>query len=212
MNNDRIGIPKIKICGLTCPEDIRAVNYSLPDFAGFVMFFSKSKRNITPEEASILLGQLTEEIASVAVVVSPSEEQIHIIESLGFQYVQIHGNLSDEVYQQVNIPIIRAVNVTSMEDISSAEKMEKIVGYVFDAKEPGSGKTFDWKLMKRMPADGKMILLAGGINEENVLDAIRMVRPDGIDLSSAVEWDDKEKKGKDPEKIDKIVRKVHYAE
>lgn len=75
----------------------------------------------------------------------------------------------------------------------------RIAGYVFDAIEPGSGKTFDWKLVDNIPRDEKLLLLAGGLNPDNVRMAIEAVHPDGVDVSSGVENDDKA--GKNPERI-----------
>ena len=83
------------------------------------------------------------------------------------------------------------------------QKSEKIVGYVFDAQEPGSGKVFDWSLVKTLPKDGKILILAGGLNPENVAKAIEYIHPDGVDVSSGVEYGDKN--GKDPEKIKRFV-------
>lgn len=82
----------------------------------------------------------------------------------------------------------------------------RIAGYVFDAIEPGSGKTFDWKLVDNIPRDEKLLLLAGGLNPDNVRMAIEAVHPDGVDVSSGVENDDKA--GKNPEKIHDFVAAV----
>ena len=75
----------------------------------------------------------------------------------------------------------------------------RIAGYVFDAIEPGSGKTFDWKLVDNIPRDEKLLLLAGGLNPDNVRMAIEAVHPDGVDVSSGVENDNGA--GKNPERI-----------
>ena len=201
---------KIKICGLTQREDIEAVNRYKPDFGGFVLYCPKSKRNLQMKRARELLGWLSSEIKSVAVVVSPSAAQVQKIQEAGFDRIQIHGVLSDQVYQTLSIPIMRAVNVTAKEDLEKLDTREKIVGYVFDAKSPGSGKTFDWDILKDIPREGREIFLAGGINQDNVTEAIGRVKPDVIDLSSYVEWDDPDKPGKDPEKIQTMIRKVHH--
>ena len=82
----------------------------------------------------------------------------------------------------------------------------RIAGYVFDAIEPGSGKTFDWKLVDNIPRDEKLLLLAGGLNPDNVRMAIEAVHPDGVDVSSGVENDDKA--GKNPDKIHDFVSAI----
>ena len=217
---------KIKICGMTCDADIEAVNTYLPDYIGFVLFFPKSKRNISIEQAKQLLEKVDEKIETVAVVVSPTTEQVKQIEEVGFNYIQIHGTVTDEVYEQCKLPILRAFNVSDLDKLEEYEAKDKIKGYVFDIKTPGSGKTFDWSLLddirqkqKTVASNNdvsnkdtkKMIFLAGGIDETNVKRAISEVVPDVIDLSSAVEKtnDDETFHGKDPEKIRIIVTMVH---
>nr|WP_296192157.1 phosphoribosylanthranilate isomerase [uncultured Anaerobutyricum sp.] len=217
---------KIKICGMTCDADIEAVNTYLPDYIGFVLFFPKSKRNISIEQAKQLLEKVDEKIETVAVIVSPTTEQVKQIEEVGFNYIQIHGTVTDEVYEQCKLPILRAFNVSDLDKLEEYEAKDKIKGYVFDSKTPGSGKTFDWSLLddirrkqKTVASNNdvsnkdtkKMIFLAGGIDEMNVKRAISEVAPDVIDLSSAVEKtsDDETFHGKDSEKIRIIVTMVH---
>ena len=212
---------KIKICGMTCEADIKAVNTYLPDYIGFVLFFPKSNRNILIEQAEHLLEKVDKKIRTVAVVVSPTTEQIRQIEKAGFDYIQIHGTVTEDVYKQCKLPILRAFNVSDLDKLDEYEAKDKIKGYVFDSKTPGSGKTFDWSLLdnirQRQKTDAsqkknkKMIFLAGGIDETNVKRAISQVAPDVIDLSSAVEKtsEDGTFHGKDPEKIRTIVTMVH---
>lgn len=211
---------------MTCDADIEAVNTYLPDYIGFVLFFPKSKRNISIEQAKQLLEKVDEKIETVAVVVSPTTEQVKQIEEVGFNYIQIHGTVTDEVYEQCKLPILRAFNVSDLDKLEEYEAKDKIKGYVFDSKTPGSGKTFDWSLLddirrkqKTVASNNdvsnkdtkKMIFLAGGIDEMNVKRAISEVAPDVIDLSSAVEKtsDDETFHGKDSEKIRIIVTMVH---
>ena len=210
---------------MTCEEDIKAVNTYLPDYIGFVLFFPKSKRNVSIEQAKHLLEKVDEKIQTVAVVVSPTTEQIKQIEEVGFDYIQIHGTVTDKVYEQCGLPILRAFNVSDLDKLEEYEAKDKIKGYVFDSKTPGSGKTFDWNLLddirQRQKTDTskdvsykktkKKIFLAGGIDETNVKRAITEVSPDVIDLSSAVEKasEDGTFHGKDPEKIRTIVTMVH---
>lgn len=193
----------IKVCGLTTKKEAEFLNENKVDLAGMVMFFPKSKRNITPKTAMEIISSLDKNIKKVAVVVSPTYEEIKIIESLDFDYVQIHGELSEELESKINLPILKAFNIKDMDLYERYQKSEKIVGYVFDAQEPGSGKVFDWSLVKTLPKDGKILILAGGLNPENVAKAIEYIHPDGVDVSSGVEYGDKN--GKDPEKIKRFV-------
>ena len=211
-NNKDINInsnPKVNICGLTSPAEARYLNENHVDFAGMVLFFPKSKRNISIEQAKDIMAALDASIKRVAVVVSPSIEQVRQIEAAGFDYVQIHGEIPEtetEAEAAIAIPILKAFNVSDMDSYEKYHNDSRIAGYVFDAIEPGSGKTFDWKLVDNIPRDEKLLLLAGGLNPDNVRMAIEAVHPDGVDVSSGVENDDKV--GKNPEKIHDFVAAV----
>lgn len=196
---------KVKICGLTSPAEAQYLNENHVDFAGMVLFFSKSKRNISIEQAKEIMAALDTSIKRVAVVVSPSIEQIRQIEAAGFDYVQIHGEIP-EAEAAIAIPILKAFNVSDMNIYEKYHNDSRIAGYVFDAIEPGSGKTFDWRLVDNIPRDEKLLLLAGGLNPDNVRMAIEAVHPDGVDVSSGVENDDGA--GKNPEKIRDFVAAV----
>ena len=200
---------KIKVCGLTTKKEAEFLNENNVDLAGMVMFFPKSKRNITPDTAREIISSLDKRIKKVAVVVSPSYEEIKIIESLDFDYVQIHGELSEELESKINLPILKAFNIKDMDLYERYKVSKKVVGYVFDAQEPGSGKVFDWSLVKTLPKDGKILILAGGLNPENVAKAIEYIHPDGVDVSSGVEYGDKP--GKDPDKIKRFVENARKS-
>lgn len=223
MHNNNDKKIKIKICGLTSPEEAAYLNKNHVDFAGMVLFFPKSKRNISMEQAKEIIKTLDSTIKSVAVVVAPTNEQICEIANAGFDYVQIHGAIPDSAKPYTtnpdstskadstdkvswDIPILKAFNVSDMDSYESYHNDPRIVGYVFDAQEPGSGKTFDWNLVDNIPRDEKLLLLAGGLNPSNVRTAIQKVHPGGVDVSSGVENDDGY--GKDPDKVDKFVSAV----
>lgn len=204
----------IKVCGMTCERDIEYANEFMPEFVGFVLFYPKSKRNIELEKAEILRNQLKHNIYSVAVTVSPTVEQVKVIQEAGFDCIQIHGTMDEEVYDALKIPIFRAFNVTDKKQMESLQHKEKVRGYVFDAKTPGSGKTFDWSLLEQVDRGDKLLFLAGGIDEQNVKQAIAQVDPDVIDVSSSVENPDVGGKcgGKNKEKMRKMIRMVHDEE
>lgn len=198
---------KIKICGLTRVEEAEYLNRNHVDFAGFVLFFPKSRRNNAIEQAKRIMEELSKNIKTVAVTVQPTLEQIRQIEEAGFDYIQIHGKLTIELLNQISIPVLKAFNVNDMEEYQLFAANEHVVGYVFDANEPGSGKVFDWNLIQSIPRDHKLFLLAGGLNCDNVKEAVRMIKPDGVDVSSGVEYEDRP--GKDPDKIDEFCRIIN---
>lgn len=200
---------KIKICGLTTPQEAEWVSKAQADYVGMVLFFPKSKRNITIEQAKEIMKSLSSKIQKVAVVVSPSALQIKEIQEAGFDIVQIHGQVFPEALGILQIPFLRAFNVDNMQEWERYEAESKCVGYVFDAVKPGSGETFNWSSIPNLPEDGKPYLLAGGLNSANVGSAITVMQPYGVDVSSGVERDSGT--GKDPEKIEAFVKAVREA-
>ena len=198
---------KIKICGLTNPEEVKYLAEYNIDYAGLVIFFKKSRRNNTPETAKPILDALKklestgEIIQKVAVTVSPTLEQLKVIERLGFDIIQIHGELKDEVLLNTSIPIFRAYNLTSELLTDCLVNEPKIIGILFDGKLPGDGKVFDWSLLKTFDRKNKLLILAGGLDESNVGAGIMEVMPDVVDVSSGVEYLEDGKNGKDPKKI-----------
>lgn len=190
---------KIKICGLVSAEDAINVSESGADMAGMVLFFPKSKRNVSIAQAKEIMSALSDNVKKCAVTVSPDAEKVREINVAGFDILQVHGELSDEAYNACTIPIVKAFNVTDIDSIEKYSHLNKVCGYVFDAAEYGSGKCFDWKLLDDIPRDGKMFILAGGLTPENVYDAVKRVNPDCVDVSSGVEKD--EGIGKDRNKI-----------
>lgn len=200
---------KIKICGITSVADTEYLNQYQVDFAGMVLFFPKSKRNIDIPTAKKLIRHLNQSIKRVAVVVEPTREQMVLIAEAGFDYIQIHGKLSEDLILHCPLPILKAFNVHDMEQYEQYRSYEQIIGYVFDAAEPGSGTTFDWNMLNALPEDNKLCLLAGGLNADNVAKAIAAVSPDGVDISSGVECADKP--CKDPEKLHAFITAVRSA-
>ena len=200
---------KVKICGLKNPTDINCIYTLSPDFAGFVMFFEKSHRNISVQTAQKLLALLDKNIKSVAVTVSPTEEQLEQIYNLGFDYVQIHGNITDEVLKNSKTPIIRAINVSGTDSLTDLDNYKNVKGILFDSAVPGSGQGFDWTLLKKLPKTDKMLFLAGGLTADNVAAAICQVHPYAVDVSSGVELSDKS--GKDFELVRAFIENARNS-
>lgn len=194
---------KIKICGLTNAAEAAYLNENQVDFAGIVLFYPKSRRSRTIADAKIILAALAPSIKKVAVTVSPTLEQAEQIAAAGFDYIQIHGELTKELLENIRLPILKAFNITDMPEYPFYRSCPQIAGYIFDAQEPGSGKTFDWTLVKDVPKDDKLLFLAGGLHSGNVAQAIAAVMPDGVDVSSGVEYADRP--SKDPKKIAAFV-------
>lgn len=200
---------KVKICGLKNQTDIKCINTLSPDFAGFVMFFEKSHRNISVHTGQELLALLDKNIKSVAVTVSPTEEQLEQIHTLGFDYVQIHGKISEKLLSESKTPVIRAINVSGIESIGDIENLDNVKGILFDSAVPGSGKSFDWSMLKKLPKNQKMLFLAGGLTADNVAKAVAQLRPFAVDVSSGVELADKS--GKDYQLVQAFIKNAKSA-
>ncbi len=196
---------KVKICGLTKIDEVKLLADNQVEYAGIVMFYEKSKRNNTKENANLILKELKKSnIKTVAVVVSPNVLQVQEIKDMGFDYIQIHGNLDIDSINHIDIPIFRALNVDNFSQYEKECEYENVEGFLFDSQKPGSGETFDWQLINNIKRNEKLVILAGGLNIENVAEAIKVVKPDIVDVSSSVEGEN----GKDLYKIRGFVKEV----
>ncbi len=211
---------EIKICGITTCEEAAWLVEEKVEYAGIVLFFEKSKRVNTVENAYGILRILKmpgkeNTTKAVAVTVSPTVEQIAIIQKLRFDYIQIHGELSEEAFNAIEIPIIRAVNGDDFESLSRFLECPKVAAVLFDSPEYGSGKTFDWRILtehvKKVRISEKKCVLAGGLEASNVAEAIKTVQPDIVDVSSGVETA-LLKVGKDRQKIKEFIGEVRTNE
>ncbi len=194
---------KVKICGLSRPADIEAVNQYQPDYAGFIINFPKSHRNCTPEQVQSLHAQLSDSIPAVGVTVNqPLETVAALLEQGVIDIAQLHGQ-EDESYicelkRRTGKPVWKAFRIRSANDLdvaraSSADMILLDNGY-------GTGETFDWTLVRDI---GRPFILAGGLCESNISDAAKM-QPDAMDISSGVETN----RVKDPEKIRILIERI----
>lgn len=196
---------RIKICGLRRPVDINAVNEALPDFAGFIVNVPKSRRNVSPETLRSLRKQLRPEILPVGVFVNEPMETIEALAADGtISLVQLHGQ-EDEAYlaalrKKISLPIIKAFSVSGPEDVTRGLKSSADL-ILLDNGAGGTGKTFDWSLLRGLT---RPWLLAGGLGPENLPEALSRLCPWGVDLSSGVETGG----AKDPQKIRLAVQTV----
>ena len=178
---------KIKMCGLRRPEDIEFANMVKPDYIGYV-FAEKSKRYIATEKAAELTKLLDADIVPVGVFVDETMENvIAAVKTGAVKMVQLHGSESEDFVSELKsrgIPVIKAFQVGAAEDIAAAER--SCADMVLLDSGKGSGQTFDWSLIGSIK---RPYLLAGGITAENAAQAIRQLRPFGVDASSCLETD-----------------------
>lgn len=192
--NDRVS-PQIKICGLTRTKEAAYLNQIHAQYAGFV-FWENSKRYVDIAQAEEICRCLDKNIMRVAVTVSPDLKLLGQIELAGFDILQVHGELKEEILEKSRISIWQACNLKETADIEKLLWHEKITGYVIDAGTAGSGRTFDWAASRQILEKarttlmaGKTWILAGGLNSQNVQEAIQIFAPDVVDVSSGVEGD-----------------------
>ena len=206
--------PEIKICGITRSEEAAALNEIKAAYAGFVCG-KRSRRKVSFCQAEEIRKHLDEGVKRVAVTVSPELELLRNIEQAEFDIIQIHGSLREEVLNKSRIPVWQACNIEKPEDLKSLRRHEKITGYVLDAGTAGGGRPFDWTDSKAavdqaraMWFEGKIFVLAGGLNPGNVREAVGLFSPDVVDVSSGVEG----KKGKERGMILEFAEKVRRCE
>lgn len=193
---------RIKICGLTRPEDVRYVNTAKPDWCGFILNFPSSRRNVTPEQARALRAGLDPDIRPVGVFVNrPVEEVAALLNSGVISVAQLHGR-EDNAYISVlrtlapGCVVWRAFQLRSQADLAAADASGADLVLLDNGR--GTGQTFDWSLAGSVH---RPFLLAGGLTPESIPRAVAALRPYGLDLSSGVETDGV----KDPAKIQAAV-------
>jgi len=194
---------KVKVCGLSRPGDIESVNIWKPDYIGFV--FASSRRNVTPVQAFELRRKLCSDIIPVGVFVDePVENILSLVRDGVIDVIQLHGSENEEYIQKIKLltgkQVIKAVSVQKKGDVQ--EWTETAADYLLlDNKGGGTGEKFDWDLIGETD---KPYFLAGGLNTDNITEAIVKTAPFAVDVSSGVETDGM----KDPVKIKKIIRMV----
>lgn len=193
----------VKLCGMFREADVAAANEVQPDMVGFVTGFPKSHRNVNPPELRCLAAQVDERIFRVGVSVNLPFGRVGHNGNHHVDIVQLHGDEDDAylmgVRTRTNAGIIQAFRVRERADVERAKRSAADM-VLLDAGQ-GSGQQFDWSLIKGID---RPFILAGGLTPENVAEAVRTLRPWGVDLSSGIETD----RLKDPQKMAAAVAAV----
>ena len=180
---------KIKICGLKTSQDISFANRLHPDYIGFI-FVPESRRFVDVNTALTLRRELDPEIRSVGVFVNaPVETVLSLADQALFSLIQLHGQENEAYVQKLkascDLPVIKAFSVSSSQDVENALAFPSDY-LLFDHGKGGTGQAFDWSLLQKTD---RPVFLAGGLNPENVTDAITLTKPYAVDTSSGVETD-----------------------
>jgi phosphoribosylanthranilate isomerase len=210
---ERLMPVRVKICGITNIQDARVAIESGADALGFI-FFSGSPRHVSPETATRIVREISPFVAKVGVFVdAPVEVILKIARGTGMDTIQLHGNESSAMCDELSetglnvIKAFRVKNATTLEHI----KKFRASAYLLDSYVPGelggTGALFNWDLALKAKDFGTPIILAGGLDPENVSDAVAKVAPYGLDVSSGVEASPGKK---DAEKVRRFVARAKH--
>jgi phosphoribosylanthranilate isomerase len=210
----------VKICGLKTPEALDVALSAGADMVGFV-FFEPSPRNLTMSAARSLGERVKGKARKVALSVDADGEFLAAsIEALKPDLLQLHGQETPDrivvVRAQFGIPVMKALPISVLEDLSSIRLYAKVADWIlFDARAPreatrpgGLGKAFDWHLLENLDL-AVPFMLSGGLDAANISEALRITRAPALDVSSGVE---SAPGVKDPEKIRAFIRAARAAE
>ena len=176
---------RTKICGITRREDARLAAALGADALGFV-FAAGSPRCVTPEAARAIIDALPPFVTPVAVLVDEPLARIReIMAASGCRVAQLHGSEPPALLDALEWPAVKALSVATAEDLAPLSSYPNARAFLLDTKvagrHGGTGQTFDWTLARRAAGGGTPIILAGGLNPENIVAAIRTAAPYGID-------------------------------
>ena len=201
---------RVKICGITSIDDALSAVEAGADALGFV-FFARSPRNISSEEAAGIIRQLPPFVQAVGLFVNEDADTVNRLADLcGLDLVQLHGDETPAYCDQIRRRVLKAFRVQNLQSLEAMGSY-RVAGYLLDAWRKdaygGTGHTFDWELAKGAAAFGPLVL-AGGLTPDNVAEAVRRVRPYAADVSSGVE---SAPRRKDHVKVREFIRRAKEA-
>lgn len=184
---------KVKVCGITNGEDALAAVESGADALGFI-FYEKSPRYVVPAIAGQIIAELPPLVVSVGVFVNEGLATVRsIMDTCHLGMAQLHGDENASYCHELSRPVIKALRLKNRESLLALAEYQgrgSVRGFVLDTFSElaygGTGQVIDWTLAAEV-AKSTPILLAGGLTADNVTEAIRVVRPYGVDVSSGVE-------------------------
>ena len=197
----------VKICGITNLEDALLAFEAGADALGCI--FAPSKRRVTPECAAEIVKQLPEQVAAVGVFVDETPDNVlRIAEQVGLSWIQLHGQETLEMCAQIGrtYKVIKAVKVDPDGNLRSEvdyPAWKLLLDTYLPGQSGGSGKTFNWGILRQF--DPERVIVAGGLNPENVGDLLSHYQPFGIDVGSGVEAFPGKK---DPQKLQQFFGQI----
>ncbi|MDT9024480.1 MULTISPECIES: phosphoribosylanthranilate isomerase [Rossellomorea] len=196
---------RVKVCGIRRQEEAQWALEAGADAIGFV--FADSKRKIDVESAALISASLPSNVLKIGVFVNEAKDKMEeISRTVNLDYLQLHGDESVQFCDSLNLPFIKAVSIKEKEDLDGIEHFGGEMILVDSGNGPyrgGNGTTFNWDYVHSLNIPQHLIL-AGGLNLDNIRQAITKVRPYMVDVSSGVETDGK----KDRRKIESFIREA----
>ena len=202
---------RIKICGITNPQDALTAVEAGADALGFV-FYKESPRHIFPEEAARIINLLPPFVQAVGLFVNESPEVVNqISRNCGLGLVQLHGDETPDYCRKIKQRVMKAFRIRTLTCLDPIADY-RMSGCLLDAYSPsfygGTGKSFNWEIAREAMIRSYRIVLAGGLTPDNVAEAIRQVRPYAVDISSGVE---SAPGRKDADKVLEFIRNAKEA-
>ncbi len=205
----------VKICGITSAADAALAVDAGADAIGLV-FWPRSPRNVSPEHAAAIAGDVPDAVLRVGVFVDASAEQMtRVADTVGLHLLQLHGEEPPSALAGLPRPVLKAVRVgPGFSQDDALRYAPAAAGILVDTRQPGerrpggTGVPFEWSLVKGLAERVRFLMLAGGLDPSNVAEAIRAVRPHAVDVSSGVEAAPGRK---DPEKVRAFVEAARSA-
>ncbi|RJQ55283.1 MAG: phosphoribosylanthranilate isomerase [Nitrospiraceae bacterium] len=204
---------RVKICGITNPDDaFAALDYGA-DALGFV-FYPRSPRSVSPEDARKIISSLPPFVSTVGVFVDLKKKEVDDITCYaGLNIIQLHGSEPPEYCNDfAGKKVIKAIRVKELSDLEPLSRYKSASAFLLDTYSPGeiggTGRIFNWEIAIEAKKSGR-IILAGGLTPDNIEEAIRFVQPYGVDVASGVEG--KEKGKKDHKKLRAFIEKARSA-
>lgn len=201
---------RVKVCGLTSYDDAIMAEELGADALGFI--FADSKRRITPEAARGIIAKLPPFVHKVGVFVDEDIETVlDIIKSCSLTAVQLHGNETARECGMLPVPVIKSFRVGPDFDIDIVKEYD-VAAFLLDTYDPhvhgGTGKVFDWSVAKQVSSLGRLVL-SGGLNPDNITEAVKTIHPYAVDVCSGVESSPGKK---DQEKLKEFIKKARTDE
>ena len=198
---------QIKICGLTNHEDVKKCLDLGVDYLGFV--FADSPRAADPHTVTQIRSMVGNAAKMVGVFTEESDRVLEIADTCGLDYIQLHGEQSEDFAMQIGAQrVIRAMKIKDASSLDNVSSHTNAAFYLLDTystkAQGGTGQSWNWRLLSDAIID-KPIFLAGGLNPDNVSDAISIIKPYAVDVSSGVELIPGKK---DHFKLERLVQNV----